>query len=247
MMASRLLGLRNPGDLRCLGLMALYFVGYERPEGSPPLASAGQFVRSTIVYFAYALGPGARRLATPAALLVMSYIAIGGALAARAALTRPDERTRAAGLCLFIGGGVALGLAIALARGAYPHRMPDRYALFAVLPLLASTLAWTLYASRTAGRRVVAVLAAVVIILLPWNVRAGFEWRDWYVDGMRRVEADLAANVPLPELARRHHPFLMHWNRDGLLAAMQMLEAAAVGPFAARPSDRADPQRTERP
>jgi hypothetical protein len=73
--------------------------------------------------------------------------------------------------------------------------------------------------------------AILLVVILPLNVRAGFEWRDWYVGGMRKVEADIDSGVPIPELAARHYPFLMHWSEDRLRTAMHHLHDAGIGPF----------------
>ena len=215
-------------------MIGVYFIGYERPPWSPPLATPYAFLRAAKDYFALALGPGTLRFsARLAALVLVSFIGLGAFFALRAAIGgRPEERLRASGLVLFIGAGLALGLVIALARGSYDYRMPDRYALFAVLPLLGAALAWEFYAPKRLGRTMVAALALSLIMLLPANTIGGFIWRNWYVDGMRSVEADIAAGIPIPELAERHYAFLLHWNKDHLRERMYMLHAAGIGPFA---------------
>ena len=223
-------------------LIAIYFIGYERPDWTPPLAAPREFLAAAKVYFAYALGPGTRGLALlPAALAVTGFIALGGLLALRAAFGGPpEERLRAGGLFLFIGVGVALGIAVALARGGYGQRMQDRYALFAALPLLGAAFACEIYAPRRLGAAAVTALAIGLVVLWPSNIRAGFEWRSYYLRGMRAVETDMAAGVPIPEMAARHRPFLMHWDEDGLRARMRMLREAGIGPFAAA-RDMPDP------
>jgi hypothetical protein len=79
---------------------------------------------------------------------------------------------------------------------------------------------------------------AALVVLWPANIRAGLEWRSYYVRGMR--ESDIAAGVPIPEMAARHRPFPMHWDEDGLRARMRMLREAGIGPFAAS-RDMPDP------
>jgi hypothetical protein len=215
-------------------LIGAYFIGYESPAWTPPMATGREFLAAAELYFAYALGPGTRRVPLLAALAVIGFIALGGLLALRAlVLGHPQERLRAGGLVLFVGVGIALGVAIALARGGYGQRMPDRYALFAALPLLGAVFAWELYAPRRLAAVAVATLAVGLVVLLPYNIRAGFEWRNWYRDGMRAVERDIAAGVPIPELAARHRQFLMHWDEDWLRESMQMLHEEGIGPFAA--------------
>ena len=235
------------GAILPYALIGVYFIGYAQPGWTPPMASPQEFLAAAETYFAYALGPGTRRFSLLLfALAVIGFIALGGLLALRAALAgRPEERLRASGLVLFIGVGVALGLAVALARGGYAQRMPDRYALFATLPLLGAAFAWEIYAPRRFGRFAVSALAIGLVLLLHANIRTGFDWRNFYVRGMTAVEADIAAGVPIPELAARHHPFLMHWDEDGLRARMQMLHEAGIRPFdTVQPGDLApEPSR----
>jgi hypothetical protein len=221
-----------------LGLIGVYFIGYERPDWTPPPPTPDEFVRTAEMYFAYALGPMARWMPTKAAVLVAICMIGGGLLSLRIALTSQNgDRLRAFGLFLFIAAGVGLGLAIAWGRGGYPYRIPDRYALFSVLPLIASAYAWELYVPRRLGRIVTSGLAILFLVLLPFNMYAGSKWRDWYVDGMLEVEADIDAGVPIPELARRHYPFLLHWSEDKLRDALTALRQSGIGPFSTVPAE----------
>jgi hypothetical protein len=218
--------------LLCFVVIGVYFIGYEKPEWSPPLASPVEFVRATAYYFSYALGPGSRRFLVPCFAFVVLFTAMGGALASYAAAFGPREgRLRAFGLTLFIAAGVALGAAIALARGALPVQLPDRYALFSVLNLLAAVFAWELYAAKRVGGLAQGALAAALLVLLPLNILAGFDWRNWYVSGMTKVEADIAAGASPAEMARRHYGFLKHWDEPGLHEAIGMLREKGIGPF----------------
>ncbi len=84
--------------LLTFAVIGAYFIGYERPPWSPEPATLPQFRVAAESYFAYALGPGARRVALPAATAVLAFIACGGLLAARAGLLDRTERLRACGL-----------------------------------------------------------------------------------------------------------------------------------------------------
>lgn len=228
-------------DLLAAGALALlasgaYFIGYVRPPWSPPLADWWQFRFAAEAYFAMGLGTGARYFQTPLAYASFGICLIGALVALVACLRTwraPDAR--AFGLLSFIGAGVALGLIIALTRGAYPYRMPDRYALFAVMPLIGAVAAWSLYGPRIARPHAMTAAAIFLVLFLPANIRAGFDWRDWWVDGVRKVEADIAAGLSVEDVAARNYTFLLHSSADRLATAITQLRDAGIGPFARLP------------
>ena len=141
------------------------------------------------------------------------------------------EGTRAFGIASFVGAGIALGLLIAEARGAYPYRMPDRYAIFSVMPLLGAIVGWELYGPVLTRKAAGTAAAMVFAIALPFNVQAGFAWRDWYVEGMKQVQADIDADMPVSQLAHENVQFLLHDQEDNLRKAITELRDAGIGPF----------------
>lgn len=221
-----------------LGILStlVYFIGYQSPQWSPPLATPRQFLHAALAYFAMAFGPWARAVPWPAGIGMLLFSTAGAMLALRHWIrVRATDGPRALGLALFIAVNLALGVAISLARGSYPSQMPDRYALFSVLPLLGAVMAWDLYGPRRAARAIVAGAALIFLLALPLNIKAGFKWRYWYEDGMQAVEADIATRTPLKVIARRHRQFLLHWNQAMLEDGMTQLHDASVGPFATVP------------
>jgi len=173
----------------------------------------------------------------PVSLFVLALLAVGALLALTAAwrLRRTGD-ARALGLGLFIGANLALGVVIAVSRGAYyPHLLPGRYALFAVMPLLGSILAIAIYAPPIAARVVPVAAALGFLLVLPANIRSVDWFRDWYDAGMRKVEADIAARRPLSEIAERNTAFLLHHCDGCLLKAITQLRDAGISPFAGLP------------
>jgi hypothetical protein len=217
-----------------------YFIGYESPPWSPPLATPAQFIVAAKAYFAMATGVwfralpfGSRGAELAAAAGVVAVSCVGGLLALWGFVRRwRTDGARGLGLALFIGSGLALGVLIAAGRGAYPYQMPARYALFSAMPLLAALAAWEFYAPRLPARTIGALAALGFLLLLPLNAKAGFTWRDWYLDGVRQVEADIAERRPPAAIASRHFPFLMHWCESCLAEAIARLRDAGIGPFA---------------
>lgn len=215
------------------GTIGLYFVGFVWPTWSPPPADLSQTFRSFGLYLGMALGPGALSFPKSAAIGVGTVIAAGGGLTAWTVLRGdPSERARSLGLLAFIAASVVLGLAIARGRGALPSGLPARHALFSTLGLMAAVYAVQLYAPRTIARGFQSLLVSIFIIVMPLNVRAGFEWRDWYRRGMVGVEAAIASGQSAKQIAHEHFVFLKHWDEEGLAQEIEMLKKASVGPFA---------------
>jgi hypothetical protein len=75
------------------------------------------------------------------------------------------------------------------------------------------------------------MFAVAGLAALPLNVREGLVWRDWYAAGMHAFEQDLSDGRSWRELGERHYLFLMHWDRDGLVERMRMLNRAKIGPL----------------
>lgn len=218
---------------------AIYFVGYVRPPWSPEPASASQTYQAVQAYFAMATGVWSRPIDGPVAAAVLIVVAAGSSISLLAFL-RPQGwgDARSFGLASFIACNVLLGLAIAVSRGALPGAMPSRYAIFAVMPLLAAIVALQLYA-REKTALLPSLTAAAFLLLLPLNIRAGFHWRDWYVEGIGKFERDLAERRALPEIAERNTAFLLHSCDGCLLREMRRLRNAGIAPFSALPREDA--------
>ena len=119
--------------------------------------------------------------------------------------------------------------------------MPDRYAILSVISLIGAFFVWLLYGSGHARRLLPGVLTLALLLFLPLNLQTAAGWRNWYVQGMQAVEHDIAAKVPINELARRHRAFLMHWSEDRLRDGMMMLRDAGIGPFSTVPREIGQP------
>jgi hypothetical protein len=212
-----------------------YFIGYVQPW-APPLATPAQLYVAIQAYFAMATGTWSRVADGKVALVVLTVLVFGG-IAGLLAFARRWKLgdARGIGLAVFIASNAALGLIIAVTRGGYPYPLPARYALFSVMPLLAAIVALELYGPRRFAMAVGPIFALGFLVLLPWNAKSGFEWRDWYVEGMQKVEADIAARRPLSSIAQRNTEFLLHSCDGCLLRAITDLRNAGIKPFAGLP------------
>jgi hypothetical protein len=173
--------------------------------------------------------PGVAIAITLVILLASLTIVVEGALQCRA-----ERRRQALALLCVVGvvGLMTLGFGCGRAALVPTTGMPTRHVLLAAPAYCLAYFAWELFGSPVSRALVQWVLAIGVVLLLPLNLQAGFEERDWYRKGMQAVQSDLRSNISSDVLAERYRPFLVHWWRDDQLAlSMRMLKDAGIGPF----------------
>jgi hypothetical protein len=233
--------------LLAVGITGFYFTDYDQPNWRPYAEDLGQFLTAIAAYFSMAMGPWAApgeftpgqwtspRDQVPA-LIVLAVLTLGalGACAVFVLRGRFSD-PRSLGLAAFIGCNILLGFIIAYTRGAWPTYMPSRYALFAVMPLIATVFVVQLYAPPKLAWYFPALLAGLLLMLLPLNLRVGFEWRDWYLQGTSSFEADAARSLPLEAIAERNTGNLLHSCDGCLIRHLIHLRAAGIKPFASLP------------
>ena len=225
------------GALCSMILLGLYFVGYERWETFPNPGLVPS-ITTAVKFMAMAFGPAGAKpsiwTAFAFAIAVLSLATI--TLLVLQFRSNPlDERVRIAGLLLFAFGSITLIAGIGKERAGWvpSFGMPDRYALLSVPALCAMFFAWVRYGRASIREPVLAALLTVTLMALPLNIRAGLDWRNWYDEGMAKLERDLARGATLSEILDRHTSFLLHWDRDALAGRIRMLAAANMSPWSA--------------
>jgi hypothetical protein len=221
-------------------LVGLYFVGYVRPTWTAPNPGFWPTVKTGVKFVGMVFGPVGGGKVQPGwitgfacavafLLLASSIIPLWRGLRGN----RTSERPQVFGLLIFATAMATLVVAVAWGRaGSVPRfGMPDRYALFSVPALCAVYFAWILYGAQTIRDRIAIIFAIAMLVALPFNLRQGRVWRDWYVTGMQSFEQDLSDGLSWQELSDRHHKFLLHWDRDALVERMRMLHEAKTGPL----------------
>lgn len=216
-----------------VGFIGVYFLGYQRATWNPPPPSARAVLTTSAAYVAMGVGPAARTAWSAAILGTAALLLPTGVLLIRAVLRRRGlDRQRALGLTFFAAGCAALALAVGWGRsGLVPEvGLPARYALLSAPTLVVAYFIWTLY-SRRLRHGIALLLLVTAAVLVPFNTRIGFGWRNWYVGGMEAVERDVAAGVDAAVLAERHRAFLLHWDQEKLEDGLRMLQDARLGPY----------------
>ncbi len=223
-----------------IALVGLYFVGFVRPAWAPLNPGFWPTVKTGAKLVGMVFGPvGGGKvhpgwitgLACGAAslLLASSIIPLWRGLGAN----RTSERPRVFGLLIFETAMAALVVAVAWGRaGSVPRfGMPDRYALLGVPALCVVYFAWILYGPQIVRDRIAITFVIAMLVALPFNLRQGRAWRDWYVTGMQSFEQDLSDGLSWQELGDRHHEFLLRWDREALIERLRMLYEAKTGPL----------------
>lgn len=214
----------------------LYFIGYYRPWWNPPAPDLLTCLATALKVLAMAFGVAPQDRWAPFIVLILFLLAATAWCVLRGAPRRPGfERERAVGFILFLANAVAFAFVVGWGRANWVSSfgIPSRYALLAAPALVACFLAWDQFGAPELRRWVPRALALVMLVLVPWNTRGGDRWfADWYREGMTALHRDLDEGVPLPELARRHQPFLIHmWTPEQLELHMRWLGEEGIAPF----------------
>jgi hypothetical protein len=230
--------------LAAVVLCVVYFSGYQASpwnESSPGLAAT---LATTGKFLALSVGPAAANGWLICGGLVGLTFLVSLGLLITSYRDQPSERLRIIGLLAFFTAALVLALAVGwgrAGRAAETGRMPTRYVLLAAPGLCAAYFTALLY-GRSWIRGLPAALAALLALLFPLNTRVGWERRAWFGAGFASFERDLEADMPRSLLARRHHPFMLHWDEPLMAAGLQRLHDAGIGPFARwRPDQMVEP------
>src|SRR5262249_534684 len=103
-----------------LGLVGLYFVGYQRPPYVPPSPGPQASLKCGLLFLGMSLGQGATLIWPLSGLLVLGLWLLSVAVAAHGYWCgRPEYRARALGVALLLGTLGALAVGLGQARAGY--------------------------------------------------------------------------------------------------------------------------------
>ncbi len=212
---------------------AIYFIGYQKPTWNPPSPGIVPSAKTALKVLALGFGPIVEKAWVPFIMLALGLTIATACCALRAcARDQGFARERAIGATVFLLTAMTAACAVGWVRAGYVPEfgIPTRYALLVTPAFCACFFAWESFASSAAVQR---ILAAVMLVLLPFNTWAGHTmFAAWYTDGMKALHLDLGKGIPLEEIATKHRSFLIHWWEPGRLAQqMQWLRDAGITPF----------------
>ncbi len=230
------------GAVTLTGAMVVaYFIGWHEPTWYPENPGPYGTLRTAAKSLTVAWGSGVAysdKLRLVALLTVITLIVSSAYVLLRPLRVGGIERRRAIAVGSVIVGGLITLLALGYGRAAQENTLgiPDRYAYVALPVLLGVWFAWQLFGTPRGTRVVLWTLLVAAVIMLPFNIDRGYEWRDWYTRGMRKFEQDIDAGLPRAQLVRRNRSFLLHWDPVLLADDVELLRKAGIDPFARIPA-----------
>jgi hypothetical protein len=215
-------------------LCAVYFVGYQASPWNQASPGLGATLETSGKFLTLSLGPAAAKHWLPCGLVAALIFLTSLGLLIAAHRSERADRLRVLGLIAFFAGVAVLALAVGwgrAGRAAATGRMPTRYVLLAAPGLCAAYFSALLYGPTWMRRGFTGAMAALLALLFPFNTRVGLERRAWFEAGFLAFERDLGAGTPRAPLAHRHYPFMLHWDEPLMVAGLQQLHDAGIGPF----------------
>jgi hypothetical protein len=227
-----------------LTLVGFYFVGYERAAWNAPSPSVLASIKTAVQFQALGIGTVAAKSWVVSVIAVMAVLLSSiGLILFTIRRHEESKRLRAWGLLVIFASLVAFAFLMGWGRSgtiAVDGKWPARYVLLAAPALCTAYYVWELYGPRRLRTIVHMGLFLGMCLLLSPNTKRGFGWRNWYRDGVQKVQHDIETGVPRRILAQRHRDFLIRWVEPARLAAyMQMLQDARMGPFTGMRADHA--------
>lgn len=216
-----------------VGLMAFYFVGYERPAKHPLTHDMKPILDSAIQFLTVGLG-SAVHLGWPETEVPLLLV-LGASIVALiwVALKRPGDRGTAIRLLLFLGAMVSLSLGISRARAALGKEalFASRYAALAAPFWCAIYFAWELLDNERIRRFAQTALLFFAAAFIVANHQDGAKEAPWFRDIRQGVVNDLKAGVTLHDLVARYYGRMYFGGRDVLIERMRLLHARKIGVF----------------
>ncbi len=218
--------------LLAVTLVGLYFVGLAVGRLDVSLRST---LETSIQVLSISLGPAVRPYWRLAGSALLTLLLLSVAVLVLAWLKEPEERPRALGLLLFIGGTAALLLAVGRARGARggENALSGIYLNMALPALCCVYFIWILYGKPRIKSLVQMGLFAATCFFFSTNSAIGFWWGKNHNLQGRAFEQDLRAGVPPFILAERHVVFLDPSTNDieGMTLRLRQMQQAGVSQF----------------
>jgi hypothetical protein len=201
-----------------------------RNDSAGARMTAGIVLRGTLQFLSMSVGKFGGETYPVSGLLVAALAALAAARLVQVWRRCPQERIRAAGLGLFLAGGLGMALGIGLSRG-HIGCLQNRYSLLGAPLILCLYLVGTYYGPpiRPALLRRFCVAGLLVLVVL-YDVKGMRLARDMYWNVLR-MEASVQEGLPPAAVAVRHWEDVQAATAASLRSDLELLRAKRVGPY----------------
>jgi hypothetical protein len=227
--------------LAALLLVALYFVGYEKPTERQAGHNLRVTLQGAVRFLGTALGHGPEPSGDfYSGILVVGIMGASAVLLALAIGLRPRDWLRTVGLFLFLVSLAGLAGGIGWSREA----MYARYVTLAAPVLCGAYFSAEVCGVRYLDRAVQFGLLALLAAVLPFNVQEGLKKGEERYKVLRAFERDMEAGAPLHQVAEVHYRDVL-WQdggvstEQGFATYLIMLNEAGIAPYCRMRRDRA--------
>ncbi len=225
-----------------LALVAIYWVGYHRPDHHPVPVSLLAAARTSLQVLAYTFGASGEEIWPVSGAMALAVVVLLTVQALRFSAI-PALRIRALGLLGLLSAVVALALAIGWGRSSFGVEagfVPRYVTLLAPLGCLAflQTLALGGSLRGIPLPRLIFVLMAVLAVV---NMRKGWNAAEELHNRMAALERDAQSGIPPHALIQRHQLLLHMLPADYLAEQFDVLHQARLGPYRDPPLVALDP------
>jgi hypothetical protein len=225
-------------------LVALYFVGYERPDIHPPSPGLKATSEVALEVLSLSLVQGdaggwlVQKCWPYSGWVTLGLVLLTALVLVAVFLRRPEERSRALGILLFIGATACIGLGIGWGRAGFPNYpgLQSRYCTYAMPLLCCVYFTWVLYGAQWLRRLVQMCLFTTFCVFFPLTVEEAVSWAGTIADQMKGFEKDLVAGTPTAILVERHARDIMPDTdpaeaKRSMTEKMRSLRRAGIGMY----------------
>lgn len=219
-------------------LVGLYFLGWRKiGHPAPSLLAAAT---TCLQFMTVGFGPPCQQF-WPFSVGVVLCLLLGTCLLLIVVWRRqPHDRTRSAGLLLFLAACVCLGLAVGWGRTGHGTDVgfTARYTTLALPLLCCIYFIWGLYGGPRFGPMAQMCLFSLACALFLTNVQLGISWGRERRELMQAFEQDLRARMPIALLAERYADGIYPPSKAILEDRLRLLRNAGQGLFRFLPDER---------
>ncbi len=223
--------------LTCL-LVGGYLIGYTSPQHHRPYPDLKTWLDTSLNFLLSGFGPATDAYQFLGTVILALVVVVVLCVLVVAWIKRPEEWLGIVGLLFFLGGTLALALALGKGR-AFLGAMTgfsSRYALLSVPFILALYLAVGRWGLPHTARFVQFCLLLFAVLIAPGNYQEGRAYGDRRRERYQAVEAAIQSGAS-PEAIAEQYGYLFYPESDEFLVGLRAMQRCRIGPYRSVPPD----------